>query len=224
MANTSFLGEVVATIIDVRFAFSGTISEVKKLPGDRVKKGEVLASLETKILQAELDRQLVDYEKRRSEFEIAAKTPLKTQDPDVQKFIKEIDQAELDASVKDVELAKFKLDQAQLLCPIEGVVTDLGGCVPGVNVTPSANPILVLDTSSTRFRIGVDQDSISQFFTERTTDVVIAGIGDPHRGRSLLPIPGSYNNTNGVTFLIDVRLENSDGLLLGMSGEARLAD
>lgn len=224
MANSTFRGEVVGKIIDVRFAFSGTIADIKKQPGDHVRKGDVLASLGTKMLQAELDRQLADYEKRRAEFDIAAKTPAKTQDPDIQKFIKEIDQAQLNASVKDVELAKYKLDQVHLFSPVDGIVTDLGGCVSGVNVTPSANPIAVQDMSSTRFRIGVDQESLSQFFREQVVDVVIAGIGDPRRGRSQPPIPGSYNNTNEVTFLIDVKLENSDGLLLGMTGEARLSD
>lgn len=224
MANTSFRGEVVTRFIDVRFAFSGTIAAVKKQPGDRVKKGDVLASLDVKILQAELDRQLADYEKRRAVFDIAAKTPAKSQDPDIQKFIKQIDQAELDASVKDVELTKYKLDQAQLLSPVDGVATDLGGCVPGVNVTPSANPISVLDSSSLRFRIAVDQESISQFIRERSMDVVIPGTGDSRRGRSLIPVPGSYNNANEVTFFAEIRLENSDGLLPGMVGDARFTD
>lgn len=224
MANSNFRGEVTARFLNVRFAFSGMIAQVPKQPGDRVKKGDVLASLDTKILQAELDRQLADYQKRRAEFDIAEKTPSKIQDPDIQKFTKHIDQAELDASVKDVELAKYKLDQAQLLSPVDGVVTDLGGCVPGVNVTPSANPVTIMDASSIRFRIGVDQESVSQFMRERGMEVVIPGNGGSRRGRSLLPIPGSYSNTNGVTFLVDIRLENSDGLLPGMVGDARFSD
>lgn len=224
MANTNFHGQVFGEIVNVRFAFSGTVAAVHKHPGDRVKKGDVLASLDTKILQTELDRQLADYEKRRAEFDIASRTAPKTQDPDIQKFVKEIDQAELDVSVKDVELAKYKLDQTQLLSPVDGVVTDLGGCVSGVNVTPSANPISVVDSNSITFRINVDQESVSQLMRERTMDVVIPGMGDPRRGRSLPPIPGAYDNSNGVAFLIDIRLDNADGLLLDMNGDARFAD
>jgi len=109
----SFKGAIKARIVSARFATSGKIASIKKHTGDSVKKGEILASLDTKILQTGLDRQLADYEKVRADFEIFSQ---KYPDPTeaIDKYLKTEKQASLNASVKDVELAKWLLDQTTL--------------------------------------------------------------------------------------------------------------
>lgn len=208
----------------MRFAFSGKLAILKKQPGDTVRKGELLAGLDKTLLQAELDRQLADYEKRRAEFDIAAKMPPKNKDDDLNKFARSIEQAQLNVSVKDVELAKGKLDLADLLSPVDGTVLDIGGCTVGVNVSPSANAITVVESATTVFRIAVDQESIGQLTRERRMEVSIPGAGKQMSGLTKLPVPGMVTNSHPVLFLIDIRLENSGGLLPGMSGDARFAD
>lgn len=66
----SLNGAVIADLIEVRFAYSGKVVSVRKKRGDAVKIWEGIASLDRKILQTELDRQLADYEKVRAQFEI----------------------------------------------------------------------------------------------------------------------------------------------------------
>jgi len=70
MPGESFKGVIKTKIIEARFAQFGKVALVTKKRGDSVKKGDLLASLDKKILQAELDRQLSDFEKVRAEFEI----------------------------------------------------------------------------------------------------------------------------------------------------------
>lgn len=144
---TTFKGVVKAKIIDVRFASSGKVSVVKKLTGDTVKKEDHLASLNKKVPQAVLDKELADYEKARADFEIFnQKNPNPTEEID--KYLKTGKQAALNASVKSVELAKAKVDECSLISPVDGIVMDDSNIVVGLNVTPASSPYKIIDTNS----------------------------------------------------------------------------
>lgn len=162
MARKKIAGVVVADVIEARFAYSGKVARVNKRPGDRVKKGEILASLDRTLLQKELDRQLADYEKTRAEFEIFGKQHSNPTD-DLTKYAQKIEQAQLDVSVKEVEIAKLRLDQADLVSPVNGMVTDDGGNRPGLNVSPASNAFLVMDMDSMRLEIEVPVESWGEF-------------------------------------------------------------
>lgn len=107
---------------------------MRKNAGDNVNKGEIIASLDRAVLQADLDRQLSDNQRVRAEFEIFN---IKFNNPsdDITKYNKQSVQAALDASVKNVEQAKYRLDQADLVSPVLGIVLNTGGCKVGLNVT-----------------------------------------------------------------------------------------
>lgn len=148
---------VVADVIEVRYPFSGKVSQVNKGRGDEVKKGEVVASLDKRGLQNELSRQLAQYEKVRAQFEIFAKHHPNPGD-DLTIYAKKIEQAELDMSVKEVELAKMRLDQTVLFSPVQGIVTDDGGNRAGLYVTPASNGFRVVDTESIRIVVEMDAE------------------------------------------------------------------
>jgi multidrug efflux pump subunit AcrA (membrane-fusion protein) len=151
MAGTKSLeGVVSASSIEVRFAYSGKVSVLHVHPGDMVKPGTSLAELDRKILQAELDKQLADYEKARADFEIFVQKNPEPLD-DFAKFKKQEQQALLNSSVKSVEITKYRLDQSVLFSPVHGVVLDDGGIRAGIYVTPGANSIKVLDLNSLEF-------------------------------------------------------------------------
>ena len=58
MAESLFEGVIKAKIIEVRFAVAGRLSLINRKKGDSVKKGELLASLDKKISQTQLDKEL----------------------------------------------------------------------------------------------------------------------------------------------------------------------
>lgn len=213
MAENIFKGKVRAKIIDLRFAVSGKLAVLTKKRGDSVKKGELVASLDKKILQTELDRQLNDYEKKRSEFEIYN---LKEGEPqnDIDKYFKAIKQAELNVSVKEVELAKAKLDQADLFSPVEGIILDDSDLVPGIYLTPSSNPIKVLDKSSYYFEAEISQEDALNFLETKQCNINIFGIGKTFLGNSK-PIISSIDGR----FKVEIPIAEFPGLLLGLEGE-----
>lgn len=205
-----YQGVIKGKVIEVRFPISGKVAKVNKAVGDKVSKNEIIASLDRKILQTELDRQLADYEKSRANFEIFSQ---KNPDPQtaLEKYLKTSEQAELNVSVKEVELAKAKLDQCDLYSPVEGIVIDDGNIVENLFITPSNTPISILDTNSLYFEFEIPQGDIPSFYEQKNVVIEIAEYSDKLQGSTLLV-------SDGKKFLVRVKLENNSKLLLGMNG------
>ena len=60
---------VEAKVVRLRFPISGQVVYVNFSLGDKVNKGQVLASLDNTILKKRQERELKDYDKIRSQFE-----------------------------------------------------------------------------------------------------------------------------------------------------------
>ena len=209
MTSKSVPGQVIADIIDVRFAFSGKISRVLSRTGDSVKAGQLLASLDNRILQTELDQELADYEKTRAEFEIFV---AKQGDPqnDIAKYEKTRIQSLLNSSVKAVELAKARLDQANLYSPVAGIIVDNGGNRPGLNITPASNTFRILDSASLRFRIEIKPEEVSVYPPGQLTTISINN--HDYQAKSGNPV------FTGKDIFIDFLFTDPSGLIIGQEG------
>jgi multidrug resistance efflux pump len=216
MEENTFKGIVKCRVIEVRFGTSGKVVSVAKKIGDSVKKGEILASLDRKSFQMELDRQLTDYERVRAEFEIFNLEKGEPKD-DVARFLKTQKQSQLNASVKDVELAKGKMDMADLFSPIEGVIVDDSDIVVGIYITPSSNPFKIAENKFF-LEMEVDQEDVALFMESQKLAVKIAGLDKVIETTSSLPVlPGSKGR-----FVVKADLVDSSGLLSGLEVEARV--
>jgi len=211
-----FKGEVKARIVDVRFALSGKVSSVVKHTGDIVKKWNLIASLDRKVLQMELDKQLADYEKVRADFEIFAQ---KNPDPKeaIDKYLKTEKQASLNASVKEVELAKAKLDQSDLFSPVDGMIMDDSGIVPGLYVTPAGASVKIIDISSYYFEIELGQKDIPDFENPKESKIKLEGLEKEVTGNS------SPVYSDGKGFLVKISIPSQE-MLPGMTGSATISD
>jgi len=214
MGEKVFKGKVKAKIVELRFATSGKLANLFKKRGDFVKKGELIASLDKKLLQIELDRQLGDYEKKRAEFEIFNLQKGEPQD-DVTKYLKTIKQAELNVSVKEVELAKARLDQADLFSPVEGIIIDDSSLVAGIYITPASSPIKVLEVSSYYFEIAIDQTSLEKFLTPRAMKIKVAGLDKVFSGNSKQIV-----SSPDLKLRVEIEVKEVEGLIMGLEGEA----
>lgn len=197
----SFPGVVTAETIEVRFAFSGKVTAVNKENGDRIKQWDWIASLDKKQLQTELDKELLEYEKLRADFD---------KDNSLQK--------DLDLSVKNVEIAKARLDQADLICPVDGVITDDGGLRVGLNVTPAGNSVKVLDLDSLKFEFEISQNDLEKFISPRKIFVsFFKGSKDDIEAETIPVTIGSKGK-----FKVYAKLPKSEKILPGLEGEALL--
>lgn len=210
----SFKGVVKARVIDAKFALSGKVAGVSKHTGERVKKWDLVASLDRKMLQMELDKELSDFEKVRADFDGFAK---KFPDPqDDNKFTKAEKQASLNASVKSVELAKAKLDMVNLFSPVDGVIMDDSAIVPGLYVTPAGSSVKIVDSSSYRFEIEIEQKDIKDFEKPREAKITIDGTG-----KELKANTGAVQ-ADGKVFRVSVPIPEGEGVLLGLQGKAEI--
>ena len=214
---TTYKGEIKAKVIEVRFAQSGLVSYVTKRTGDTVSKGNVLASLDKKILQQQLDSELLDYEKVRADFDAYG---IKTGEPidDLGRFSKKQKQASLDLSVKSVELAKARLDQVNLFSPVSGVVIDDSNIVAGVYVSPASSPFKILETSSFYFEFEIDQVDLVKFKQEVEMEISLKSLEEKYNGKTKAILP--YSGKKAGSFNVVVALEKIEGLMMGMIGTA----
>jgi HlyD family secretion protein len=218
----SFKGEIKAGIVETRFALSGKIVFVGKHTGDSVKKGNLIASLDRKILQTELDRELADYEKVRADFDGFAK---KYPDPqDDNKYTKAEKQASLNVSVKSVELAKARLDQVDLFSPVDGTIMDDSGIMPGLYVTPAGSSVKIIDTSSYYFEIEIEQKDILYFSEPKKAEVHIEPkvVSESASRTTKIEETSSRVLSNGKSFYVKIPITNPS-ILLGMRGEAKFS-
>lgn len=201
MATKKFVGQITAEIVELRFATSGKLVGLYKKLGDYITRGQVIASLDKKILQLELDQKLADNKLVRADF-------------DAGKGQKNILQADLDTSVRDVELAKYKLDLADLLSPVPGQIIDLGGNVVGLNITPSANAVKIVRTDNLIFRIKINPEEVHLFLNP----AVSQPIDFPKIGKKLFAKSGlPYPNTN-FDYFVDFSVEDYNGVPVGLEG------
>lgn len=213
MTGKTYTGEIKARIIEARFALSGKVAMVAKKVGDSVRKGELLAALDRKILQTELDKQLADFEKIRADFEIFNLKQNGTAD-DLTKYLKVGKQAQLNVSVKEVELAKARLDQADLFSPVEGIVINDSNIVLGLYVTPSSTPFKILETASYYFELKIEPAEILVFVNSRQGEVSLPVINKKIAASSR-PLVSDEGG-----FLVKIDLQDKQGLFLGLKGEA----
>jgi multidrug resistance efflux pump len=196
MAN-KFPGTIWGRIIEARFAFSGKLVALRKNIGDNVNKGEVLASLDRKLLQLELDQKLADHMVIRNK--------------------KVMVQADLDAFVRDVEQAKYKLDQVDLISPVSGVVLDDGGCKINMNITPSANGFVILDTQSIVFRTQIKPEDVLKFANPVSLPIDFTKLGKKVFGMASTP-----KLLGNLDWVVDLKIEDLKDLPLGQEGVVQL--
>ena len=191
--------------IEIRFAFSGKLVDLRKNIGDNVNKGEILASLDRQLLQLELDQKLADNKLVRAAFDLG-------------KGSKNVLQADLDASVRDVEQAKYKLDQVDLVAPIAGVILDDGGCKINMNITPSANAFVILDTGSIVFRALIKAEDVARF-----ANPVSLSIDFPKLGKKVFGMASLPKLTSNLDWVVDLKLDDFKDLPVGLEGFVQLA-
>lgn len=211
--SISYSATIEPSIIEIRFAYSGKLVYVKKKTGDTVKQWEVIASLDRKILQAQLDRQLADYEKVRAEFELFT-IKYGGDNDDTTKFLRQQKQPTLNTSVKDVEIAKYQLDQADLISPINGIILNINGLVAGLNVTPSNSVVQILQTDALVISFEIDQKDLE--YVTSPTEVVFSVPEHKNYYEGITSIP--FYGKHGI-FSVTATLKESTGLISGMNGK-----
>jgi multidrug efflux pump subunit AcrA (membrane-fusion protein) len=123
---------------------------------------------------------------------------------DAIKRIVDQNQANLDNSVVNVELANYALQLSTLTSPIQGIITHEDVSVSGINITP-ATTFVVADPDTMVFRANVPTTSIYYVSVGSTVTLAVDGIQNKLQGIVVKIYPSKVTLANGQTvYQVDI--------------------
>jgi RND family efflux transporter MFP subunit len=172
---TGIVKSQVGAVVKIGVRATGEIVELPYRVGDRVDKGQLIAAIDDRELQAQLDQALADLENAKARAEYAAydlerQRELYDQnlvDRDTLEEAEEnlrIREAEVDRRQAEVEAIRVRLSYTNIYSPIDGVVSQVTAqegetVVTGLQV---ANLITVLDPTRLEMWIYMDETDVGR--------------------------------------------------------------
>ena len=208
----------------LNFQTPGKLISLPFKEGDTVAAGQTIAQLDTYALQRLLKATLNSYRSTRDTFDQVQQN---SQDNQLQanqkssytnvnidnsnaindaiKRIVDQNQANLDNSVVNVELANYALQLSTLTSPINGVITHEDVTVSGMNIT-TATTFKVADPDSMVFRANVPAENIYYVNEGNTVSISIDGIANKINGTVLKIYPSKVTLPSGeAVYQVDIK-------------------
>jgi macrolide-specific efflux system membrane fusion protein len=213
----------------LRFQTSGMLSWVGVKEGDFVKKYQVVAMLDQREVQKNLQKYLNTYMDSRWDFEQAVddnKTYV-YQTTDLGEEMKRlIEQAQfsLNNAVIDVELKDLAIKYSRLSTPIEGIVVKVGSPYSGVNITPTQAEIEIVNPETVYFSVTADQTEVVQLTKDMNGDIVLDSYPDKQlKGQIYLLSFTPKSGETGTVYEARMKINDTNKnyqYRLGMTGDA----
>jgi HlyD family secretion protein len=215
--------------VDLTFSSPGKVVYLGVGKGDPVKKGQVIASLDQRSVQKNLEASLKDYSKQRNTFDQtksdkSAATPNDAVNDSIKRILQN-NQYDLDKAVISVELQTLAREQSVLTTPISGIVTRADISSTGVNVT-AATTFTVADPTHLIFRIEVDEADIGKVRPAQQIKVIL----DAYPNQTIpltidsIDFATHKTDTGGNAFYIEANLPDNIDLAyrIGMTGDGEI--
>ena len=221
----TLVGRVEAwSTVTLRARVSGQLQSLGFTPGAHVRKGDVLAQIDPRLLKAQLDqargvvaRDRAQLQKAQADqqryTDLLAKGFVSKADFDTYKANLAVARAALQSDLAAQELAQTQLDYARIVAPFDGVV---GAPLvwPGAQVTADATDLFVLNQDDpVRVTFAIPQDSLPAVRTALargagTVQATVAGDhGRPLRGT--LEFVDNAVDAATSTITLKARLDNA---------------
>ena len=206
-----FVGQIeAAQTVDAAFEQGGEVRELLVDEGDQISGGQVLARLDTRLLEAERDRLEAAYAAIEAQIELAQRTAERqaelkergfatTQTTDETSLrVVELTArlAEIDASLAGVDI---RLEKSVLYAPFAGQVA-ARQVDKGSQVAPGQPLLELLETDEPRFRVGLDPDVADMVRGAGEVSIDIRGATYQARFFGLLPGVDPVTRTRQAIF------------------------
>lgn len=215
--------------VNLNFLAGGKLVYLGAKRGDIVEAGQVIASLDQRTTQKNLETALRNYALQRNAFE-------QTQDDhndhtpqnainDEMKRILENNQYDLDKATLSVELQQLAREQSVLTTPIGGVVTRSDVSTAGLNVGPTTT-FSIADPMHLVFKIDVDEADIGKVRDGQSVEVSFDAYPDHPVDLNISYIDfSSHTSGNGATvYTVEAAMPDNDEskYRIGMHGDAEI--
>ncbi|BBH21980.1 hypothetical protein Back11_33250 [Paenibacillus baekrokdamisoli] len=209
----------------IKASEQGTVGTVKVAVGDKVKKGDVLATIEgvdnsdkIKSEQLNLESKKLDLQDMQDKFKGETdENNIASMKLNMKKQQLSIEQS--NATIADLESSETG---STLTAPINGTVTTLS-VAAGDSINPSSEIAEIADFASLQIVVAVDELDISQVKVGQAATVSVEALTDKSYTGKVLKIADEGTASNGVsTFDVTISLDKAEGLKSGMSAEASI--
>lgn len=233
---------------NLHFQISGKLIRLPFKKGDTVKSGQVIAALDSYTIQKQLQASLNTYRSVRDSFDQVnenaqsgvqkaqltnpydyyAKSGIGTDTKesainDAIKRMVDQNQANLDNSVINVQLANYAYQLSTILSPLDGILLNEDVTVPGVNITPATN-FIVADPSTAVFRANIPASNINYIMLGASAEIAVDGFQDKIHGTVINIYPSKVTLPNGQSvYQVDIQSDQLTKLsILDQTGTAMI--
>jgi RND family efflux transporter MFP subunit len=200
------------------FLSPGRILRVNVNEGQNVRKGQILATLDTGSLAADLGRAKAEFDRAASEFERSKKLAgggwiTRTQYENALSKLK--------ISESQLKAATFQYSAATIVAPQDGVI--LLRSVERGQIVGSGTPVVVIGEATSGFvmRVNLTDREISQVVLGSNAQVRLQAISSDLLTGRIIEIGGQADPFTG-TYLVEIGLPDHPGLKSGLIGSAHI--
>ncbi len=232
---------------NLAFVSSGPLTYLGVAKGDHVTKGQIIAQVDSYTLQKEFQQALNTYRSTRDSWDqlqanqqnntlnmqqqttynTSGATATTTQQNiyDIVKRVVDQNQATLDNSVINVEIANKAVQLASLVSPIDGIVTGPDTITQGMSVTPTTT-FTIVDPNSLVFAMDVDEADVGKVATGQAALINL----DAYPSENLtLPVTHidfvshvTSNGGNAFTTEVQIPTDEFGKYRIGMNGNGTI--
>lgn len=217
------------TSVDLKFPISGKLIYLGIKKGDMVKAGQIIAVLDQRTVQKNLEDDLRDYSKQRNSFDQTQtnnqnRSPEQSLNDDMKRILQN-NQYNLEKAVLSVELQDLAKQQTVLISPIDGIVTNSGVSSTGINILTTTS-FTITDPAHLIFKIDIDEADIGKVKIGQKVKLTLDAYQDKDIYLSVKTIDfaSHTNTTGGNVYTVEVSLpENNNSIYrVGMNGDAEI--
>lgn len=213
-------------VANLHFQNSGKLVWVGVKVGDKVKKGQAIASLDREQLRKSLATQYNNYRTQLSQFTDTQKQYKDTIVTDTIQRILDRTQYSLDNSVINYEITDMAIKESVLISPIDGIVTSIDQPLPGVNITPVSGNFTIINPNSLFFKAEIDQEIVTNIKADQKATLKLDSFPDSEVDSKVIyvsftPVSGQTSTVYQIRFELPFKNDNLT-YRLGMDGDVTL--
>lgn len=206
--------------VNLKFKSSGKLVYLKVKTGDSVKRGQVIAGLDTQDLSITLQQALNTLRDKQATAEKVL-DDVKNHDTDetfAQKATRTTAEVARDNAYDAVRTAQRAFQDIVIISPISGLVTDQAELVPGQFVSSGDLIAQVTNFSEKFFAADVDESDIVKIKTGQKAEITLNSYGDKiFAGKVWGILPQIKTATSGAT-TVTVKIKITDSQIEPISG------
>lgn len=207
----------------LRFMSGGKVVYLSAKEGDWVNKSQIVARVDTRALEKQLQQDLNRYMQQRWSWE-------QTLDDTADRFIDEREQRavdqeqwDLDNQVLNVEIRDIAVRDSAIYSPMAGILTTSPTAVVGVQLSPT-DTFEIVDPATLVCRAAIDEVDIAPVKANMPVTVTLDSFPDqPFFSKLTFISPTASRSESGTVFLVEAPLANIQDLStyrIGMNGDA----